>query len=122
MSDTAVASTHKRIVEQVNAAFARNDMEAFLNFCTDTVEWTMVGESIVKGKRAIREWMKSMDPGAPTIRVDHIVAEDDVAVATGSFVMKGVAYEFCDVYGFEGDRIASLKAYVIQPKTQPQTN
>jgi uncharacterized protein (TIGR02246 family) len=121
MSNTAVASTHKRIVEQANNAFARNDMEAFLNLCTDNVEWTMVGESIVKGKRAIREWMKSMDPGVPTIRVDHIVAEDDVAVATGSFVMKDVAYEFCDVYGFEGDRIASLKAFVIKPIEQKST-
>jgi hypothetical protein len=25
-------------------------------------------------------------------------------------------YEFCDVYRFEGDRIAELKAYVIKRK------
>jgi ketosteroid isomerase-like protein len=121
MSNTAVASTHKRMIEQANFAFAGNDMDAFLSLCTEDVEWTMVGDSTVKGKRAIREWLKSMDPGTPKIRVDQIVAEDDVAIACGSFVMKDVAYDFCDVYRFKGDRIASLKAYVIKPKDQPQT-
>jgi ketosteroid isomerase-like protein len=65
--------------------------------------------------------MKSMDPGAPTINVDQVVAEGDVACATGSFKMKDkegreAPYEFCDVYRFEGDRIAELKAYVIKRK------
>jgi hypothetical protein len=32
--------------------------------------------------------------------------------------MKDVPYDFCDVYRFEGDRIASLKAFVIKPKPQ----
>jgi ketosteroid isomerase-like protein len=118
MSDTAVASTHKRIVEQANDAFSRNNMDAFLNLCTENVEWTMVGDSTVKGKGAIREWLKSMDPGTPTIKVERIVAEGDTAIACGSFVMKDVAYEFCDVYRFEGDRIASLRAFVIKPKTE----
>jgi ketosteroid isomerase-like protein len=114
MSNTAVEGTRKRIVEQANDAFGRNDAEAFLNLCTENVEWTMVGESQVRGKQAIREWLKSMDPGAPTIKVERIVAEGDTAIACGSFVMKEVAYEFCDVYRFEGDRIAALRAFVIK--------
>ncbi len=121
MSSTAVASTQKRIVEQANAAFSRNDMEAFLSLCTENVEWSMVGESNVKGKQAIREWLKSMDPGTPTIKLDRIVADDDTAVACGSFVMKNVPYEFCDVYRFEGERISSLKAFVVKPAGQKST-
>ena len=113
MSNTAVVSTHKRIVEQANDAFARNDMEAFLKLCTENVEWTMVGDSTVKGKSAIREWMKSMNPGTPKIKVEQIVADGDVAVACGSFSMKDK--EGRDVYRFEGDRIASLRAFVIKP-------
>jgi ketosteroid isomerase-like protein len=116
--NTALATTHKRIVEEANELFGRNDMNAFLNLCTEDVEWTMVGESTVKGKRAVREWLKSMDPGTPTITVDQIVADGDTAVAIGSFVMKDVAYDFCDVYRFDGDRIASLKAFVIKPRAQ----
>ena len=121
MSNTAVESTHKRIVEQANNAFSRNDMEAFLALCTDNIVWTMAGESTVTGKKAIREWMKSMGPGTPAIKVDQVVAEGDVACATGSFTMKDkdgheAPFEFCDVYRFQGDRVAELKAYVIKRK------
>ena len=119
MSNTAVATTHKRIVEQSNDAFARNDMESFLNLCTEDLQWTMVGETTVKGKRAIREWMKSMDPGTPVIKVDQIAVEGDYAFCCGSLRMKDnegreAPYEFCDVYRFQGDRIAALKAFLIK--------
>ena len=121
MSNTAVESTHKRILEQVNNAFAKNDIDGFLDLCTENIEWTMVGDTIVTGKKAIREWMKSMDPGTPAIKVDQVVAEGDVAVAIGSFRMKDkdgrpASFEYCDVYRFQGDRIAALKAFVIKPK------
>jgi uncharacterized protein len=121
MSTAAVINTHRRIVEQANAAFSKNDMEAFLGLCTDNIVWSMVGESTVTGKKAIREWMKSMDPGTPSIKVDQIVAEGDVAFATGTFRMKDkdgreAPYEYCDVYRFKGDQIAELKAYVIKRK------
>lgn len=123
MASTTLASTHKRVVEQANSAFARNDMEAFLDLCTENIVWTMVGESTITGKKAIREWMKSMDPGSPTITVDQVVAEGDVAIATGSFRMKDkdgreAPFDYCDVYRFEGDRIAELKAYVIKKREQ----
>ena len=49
MSSTTVTTNHKRIVEQANDAFARNDMEAFLKLCTDDVVWTMVGDTTVTG-------------------------------------------------------------------------
>ena len=123
MSNTAVASTHKRVIEQANDAFGRNDMESFLNLCTEDLEWTMVGESTVRGKKAIREWMKSMDPGTPVIKVDQIVADGDYAFCCGSLTMKGkdgreAPFDYCDIYRFQGDRIAGLKAFLI--KTEPQ--
>jgi uncharacterized protein len=119
MSNTAVASTHKRIVEEANDAFASNDMEGFLELCTDDLEWTMVGESTVKGKKAIREWMKSMDPGTPVIKVDQIIGDGDYVFCCGSLKMKDkdgreAPFDYCDVYRFQGDRIAALKAFLIK--------
>ena len=55
----------KEIVEQVNATFAENNMEKFLSFCADDIQWTMVGHKSVKGKDAIRQWMKSMGDMEP---------------------------------------------------------
>jgi ketosteroid isomerase-like protein len=123
MSNTAVASTHKRIVEQANAAFANNNMEGFLDLCTENLEWTMVGESTVRGKKAIREWMKSMDPGPPVIKVEQIAVEGDYAFCCGSLKMKDkdgreAPFDYCDVYRFQGDRIVALKAFLIKAEQQ----
>jgi len=123
MSSATLTTTHKRTVEQANDAFVRNDVEAFLNLCTENVEWTMVGDTTVRGKSAIREWMKSMDPGTPAVTVDRVIAEADFAVTWGSLTMKdkdgrAAPFTYCDVYRFQGDRIAALKAFVIKSGQQ----
>jgi ketosteroid isomerase-like protein len=119
MNSTTATTTHKRIVEQANEAFVRNDIEAFFSLCTEDLEWTIVGDRTVTGKAAIREWMTSMDPGAPKISVDQIIAEGDVAAATGGLWMKDkdgreAQFAWCDLYRFQGDRIAGLKAFIIK--------
>jgi uncharacterized protein len=53
---------NKAIVEKVNAAFAEGSTEGFLAFCAEDVAWTMVGDTTVQGKDAIRQWMASMGP------------------------------------------------------------
>lgn len=126
MANTAVASTHKRIVEQANEAFANNDMESFLDLCTENLEWTMVGESTIRGKKAIREWMKSMDPGTPVIKVEQIAGEGDYVFCCGSLKMKDkdgreAPFDYCDVYRFQGDRIAALKAFLIKTDQAAKT-
>ena len=119
MRTATVATTHKRIVEQANDAFTRNDTEGFLSLCAENVEWTMVGDTTVTGKSAIREWMKSMDPGVPAIAVEQIVSDGDFAVTWGKLKMKDkdgrqAPFAYCDVYRFEGGRIAALKAFVMK--------
>ena len=127
MKSPTISTTHKQVVEQANDAFSRNDTEGFLNLCTEDVEWTMVGDTTVRGKSAIREWMTSMDPGTPAITVEQIIAEGDIAVATGTVHMKGkdgreAPFAWCDVYRFEGDRIAALKAFVIKTTRHDTTS
>ena len=38
----------KRIVEEINTAFANGDPETFLSHCSEDVSWTMVGEKASK--------------------------------------------------------------------------
>jgi uncharacterized protein len=115
-----MSADRKNIVEQINAAFAENNLEKVLSFCTDDLVWTMVGDTTVKGKDAIRRWIGSMNPQPPQLMIQQIVAEGDVAIARGDMIMKdstdGIAhtYSFCDVYRFAGDRVAELIAFVIR--------
>ena len=114
----------KEIVEKIDAAFAENNVEGFLSFCADDVEWTMVGDRTVKGKEAIRSWMASMGSEPPNFSPAGIIAEGDFVSAYGNMVLKdksgeAVQYSYCDIYRFRGDKIIELKSFVI--KTEGKT-
>ena len=114
-----MAADRKAVIQQVNAAFAENNLERVLSFCTDDFIWTMVGDSTVKGKDAIRKWMASMNPEPPQFTIQEVVAEGDSVITRGDMMMKTAketaphSYAFCDVYRFKGDRVAELTAFVI---------
>ena len=115
-----MSADRKAIIEQVNAAFAENNLEKVLSFCTDDFIWTMVGEATVKGKDAIRKWIASMNVQPPRLMIQQIVAEGDTVITHGGMMMKSGqdavahSYAFCDIYRFTGDKVAELTAFVIQ--------
>ena len=79
----------KAIVEKVNAAFAEGSTEGFLACCAEDVAWTMVGDTTVQGKDAIRQWMASLGPmEPPQLTVHNIIAEGDFVTAYGDMTMK----------------------------------
>jgi ketosteroid isomerase-like protein len=122
-----MAVHNKAIVEKVNAAFAEGNVEGFLAFCADDVAWTMVGDTTVKGKDAIRQWMASMGMEPPQFTVANVIAEGDFVTAHGDMTMKDkdgkvVPYAYCDIYRFRGDKIVELRAFVIQTEAQSQTS
>jgi ketosteroid isomerase-like protein len=119
---------NKEIVAKVNAAFAEGSVEGFLSFCADDVAWTMVGDTTVKGKDAIRQWMASMgNMEPPKFTVTHVIAEGDFVMAHGDMIMKDkdgkvVPYAYCDIYRFQGDKIVELRAFVIETEAKYQTS
>jgi len=115
-----MAANRREIVQWINDGFAENNLEKVLSFCNDDLIWTMVGETTVRGKDAIRQWIASMDPQTPKITIRQVVVEGDSVVACGDMTMqekKGgppVPYTFCDVYRFAGDKVVELTAFVIR--------
>jgi uncharacterized protein len=113
-----MALSKKDVIEKVNAAFARNDVEGFLTYCHDDFVFAMVGSDPVKGKDAIRKWMASGPSEPPKFSVDTVIAEGDFVTAVGDMTMneKGavVPYSYCDVWRFRGDKLAELRAFVIK--------
>ena len=115
-----MAANRKEIVERINEGFAENDLEKILTFCTDDFTWTMVGDTTVRGKDAIRKWMASMNPEPPQFIIQHTVAEGDFVVTRGDMMMQqkkdgpSIPYTFCDIYRFTGDKVAELTAFVIR--------
>ena len=115
-----MAVNRKEIVQRVNEAFAENNLEKVLSFCTDDLTWTMVGDTTVRGKDSIRKWMASMDPPPPQFTIQEAVAEGDFVITRGNMLMPekkngpSIPYAFCDIYRFEGDKVAELTAFVIR--------
>jgi hypothetical protein len=81
-TEVHMSAKSKEIMEKVNAAFAENNLEGFLSFCTDDVKWTMVGDKTVNGKVAIRQWMASMDFEPPRFTVDTVARKSSGEVIT----------------------------------------
>ena len=115
-----MVANRKDIVQRINEGFAENNLEKVLSFCTDDITWTMVGDTTVTGKEPIRQWMASMDPQPPQLRIQQIIAEGDSVVARGDMMMQerkdgpSIPYTFCDIYRFAGDKVVELTAFVIR--------
>lgn len=120
-----MSAQNKAIVEEVNEAMRRGDVEAFLARCTDDFVWTMVGEAPILGKDAVRRFMAQGPQEPPAFSVDTLVADGDVVVAKGEMTMADeagadVGYAYCDVWQVRGDKLASLNAFVIKTSNAPK--
>lgn len=115
-----MSTNRKEIVQRINEGFAENNLEKVLSFCADDITWTMVGDTTVRGKDPIRQWMASMDPQPPQLRIQQTIAEGDTVVARGDMMMQekksgpSIPYTFCDIYRFAGDKVVELTAFVIR--------
>lgn len=113
--------TNKQVVEKVNEAFDRADIETFLSLCAESVVWTMLGDVTWSGKDAIREAMKDMNGTAPDFTNKEIIAEDNAVVSYGTMNMPGKdgtneVFSFCDIYHFKDDVIQDLTTYMVKHK------
>jgi ketosteroid isomerase-like protein len=110
--------SNKEVINKVNDAFARGDVEEFLNHCSDDFLWTMVGSPSVRGKAAVRAFWAAGPSEPPTFTVDTVVAEGDMVTAIGDMTMeengKVTPYSYCDVWRFRDGKIAELRAFVIR--------
>lgn len=100
-------------------AVTAGDNEGFLSFCTDDVKWTFLGDKTLKGKDAVRQYMKTTYIEPPNFVVEHLIAEGDFVSAVGKISLKDKGgkptdYAYCDVWKFRDGKMAELTAFVIE--------
>ena len=115
----------KAILQRANAAVAKGDHEGFLSHCTDDVEWTFVGDKTLKGKEAVRQYIKAAYVEPPRFRVDQLIAEGDFVTALGEIDLtdetgKRVRSAYCDVWRIRDGKLAELRAFVVEIKPEGQ--
>lgn len=110
---------NKEILKKGNAAIAKGDNEGFLKYCTEDTKWTFVGEQVLHGKEAVRQWMASAYTKPPKFDVRNLIAENDFVTALGYITITdddGMEnqYAYCDVWRFREGKMAELLAFVIK--------
>ncbi|MGF7218223.1 uncharacterized protein (TIGR02246 family) [Spirosoma lacussanchae] len=113
-----MTENNKALLLKGNAAIAEGNYEGFLALCTDDTEWTFVGDTVLKGKEAVRQWMATNYTEPPLVTVEDLLAEGDFLVAVGSVTMKNengnpTHYAYSDVWRFRDGKLAELRAFVI---------
>jgi ketosteroid isomerase-like protein len=113
-----MAEQNKIILEQANAMITKGDYEGFLSFCTENTEWTLVGDQVLRGKEAVRQYMATTYVEPPKFMVENLIAEGDFVTAVGRISLidkdgKVTDYNYCDVWRLQDGKLAELKAFVI---------
>jgi len=117
-----MATDHKARIEAVNTAFSSDNIEAFLELCTDDVEMGMVGGPRLQGKDAIRTEMGKNDVwNPPVIHVTDILIDGDKAVCDGLMEMNKKSgeehrYGYVDCYTFREGMISAIRTYMTEIK------
>lgn len=114
-----MVENNKSILEKGNAAISNGDNEGFLKYCTEDTKWTFVGEQVLHGKEAVRQWMASIYVKPPKFDVRNLIAENDFVTALGYITMTNedgveTQYAYCDVWRFRDGKMAELMAFVIE--------
>ena len=122
-----MSDKNKAILEEANAAITVGNNEGFLSFCADDTEWTFVGDKILKGKEAVRQWMTATYIEPPKFTVAQLIAEGDFVTALGDITMKdengkAAQYSYCDIWRFRDGKMVELRAYVIKIRDQDDTS
>jgi len=110
---------NKATLLKANALVTEGNNEGFLSFCTDDVVWEFVGDQTLRGKEAVREYMKATYIEPPKFHIENLIAEGDYVSAIGKINLKDesgkfVEYAYCDVWQFRDGLMSGLKAFVVE--------
>ncbi|MDX9741628.1 MAG: nuclear transport factor 2 family protein [Gammaproteobacteria bacterium] len=109
-------AVNRKVIDQVNDAFSRGDVAAFLDCCTEDVQWVMAGDDTIQGREAVRQWLESMEGEPPRFLIEDSIEAGDRVVVWGQMTMDEddeQGYAFCDIYRLRDGKVAELRSFVV---------
>lgn len=117
-----MAHPNEDLLRKAYADFAKGDLDAYLNVCTDTMSFRVPGQSVVSGlfdrsTFASEMIARVMEASGGTFQetVIDVVANDrrGVVLARHQFSRNGQAHQYntAHLYRIEGGRLASFEEY-----------
>jgi uncharacterized protein (TIGR02246 family) len=120
--ETAVGNT-RELIQSLIEAFDNNDVEAILRHFTEDIEWTIVGNDTLSGKKGIEDFFNAH----PQMKMlsstkDHFVIDGDTVVVNGEVDCEnestGARHDmfYCDIYELEEGKVRKMTSYCIDKK------
>lgn len=114
-----MSEKNKSILLKGNAAISAGNHEGFLELCTEDTVWEFVGERTLMGKKEVRAYMAETYLDPPRLNVSELIAEGNFVTAVGEIQLKDkdgnwTSYWYCDIWRFEGGKMAALRGFVIK--------
>jgi ketosteroid isomerase-like protein len=111
--------SNKSILLSANEAVSAGDNEGFLSYCTDDVKWEFIGDIILEGKDAVRQYMQETYIDPPQFKVENLIEDGEFVTAIGQISLKDIDgnlidYTYCDVWRLRAGKLSELKAFVIK--------
>ncbi len=111
-------SPKKRILRDLNIAFAHADVEAILAHFTDDIHWQIVGETDLRGKETVRPALEAMHDTITTeLSIHATVTHGPEATVHGVITtQQGGSSAFCDICRVaspSSNKINAMTSYVI---------
>ncbi|ARI77766.1 nuclear transport factor 2 family protein [Halobacillus mangrovi] len=110
----------KQLIKEFNIAFAKNEVAFIISCVSDDIQWNMVGDQVIQGKKAFSDSLQHME-GSPIskIHIKNIITHGRTGAADGTlFFNSGKQFHFCDIYTFTSAgkqaKIKELTSYIIE--------
>ncbi|WP_461177992.1 nuclear transport factor 2 family protein [Virgibacillus ainsalahensis] len=113
-------SPRKKLLQEFNIAFVKNDTDFIINHIADDINWNMIGDKMIHGNKQFNDMMKQMeDRKINEIHIKNIITHGKTAAVNGSLDVEGMGnYDFCDIYNFssagKNSKIKEITSYIIK--------
>lgn len=110
MSDSNIEATKKGY-----AAFNNGDLETALSMFSDSVEWTIGGESMIsgtyRGKEELIGLLSKLAEKSTSVQTKRFLADGDVVVVVTEVTAAGETSQEADVYTFSGGKVVKAQSF-----------
>lgn len=107
----------KEVLRDLVVALAEGNDETVAALVGEDVEWNLVGDTVLRGREAVRAWAADL-PEAKEVAFGSLITHGREAGVDGTIeAADGTRYAFCHVLRFPGTartaKIAEIRSYVL---------
>ena len=107
----------RRLIKDLNIAFAKADIPALLNFFHESIEWEMVNDKTISGIENVTAFLQTMQHyKAKKLVLEYVLSHGKLASTSGIMEYGDKQIRFADFYEFTSagsNKIKRMVSYAL---------